>query len=88
MSFIIDKSHERLGSGTDTRDGKTDVDSGTDTTEEEFGLQEDLTIGNGNDLEKIPPKSIMQHKFKQASRDKQHAIQGMKSQDGNRDMSS
>ena len=44
----------RLGGGTDTRDGKTDVDSGTDTTEEEFGLQEDLTIGNGNDLEKIP----------------------------------
>lgn len=41
----------RLGGGADTRDGKTDVDSGTDTTEEELGLQEDLTIGNGDDLE-------------------------------------
>ena len=40
----------RLGGGTDTRDGKTDVDSGTNTTEEELGLQEDLTISDGNDL--------------------------------------
>jgi hypothetical protein len=40
----------RLGSRTDTRHGKTDVDSGTNTTEEELSLQEDLTIGNGNDL--------------------------------------
>ena len=42
--------HVRLGSRTDTRDGKTDVDGGTDTTEEELGLQEDLTVGDGNDL--------------------------------------
>ena len=60
ISYVIDREKRRkridvrLGGGTDTRDGKTDVDSGTDTTEEEFGLQEDLTIGNGNDLEKIP----------------------------------
>ena len=39
-----------LGGGTDTRDGKTDVDGGTDTLVEELGLQEDLTIGNGNDV--------------------------------------
>ena len=40
----------RLGSRTDTRDGKTDVDGGTDTTEEELSLQEDLTISDGDDL--------------------------------------
>lgn len=39
-----------LGSGTDTRDGKTDVDSGTDTLVEELRLQEDLTVGNGDDV--------------------------------------
>lgn len=39
-----------LGSGTDTRDGKTDVDGGTDTLVEQLGLQEDLTVGNGNDV--------------------------------------
>ena len=44
--------NSRLGGGTDTRDGKTDVDGGTDTTEEELGLQEDLTVGDGNDLDK------------------------------------
>ena len=51
MNFIIDESHERLGSGTDTRDGKTDVDGGTNTTEEELSLQEDLTVSDGNDLQ-------------------------------------
>lgn len=45
--------HLRLGSGTDTGYRQTDVDGGTDTTEEEFSFQEDLAIGNGNDLEKI-----------------------------------
>ena len=40
----------RLGSRTDTRDGKTDVDGGTDTTEEQLSLQEDLTVGDGDDL--------------------------------------
>ena len=39
-----------LGSGTDTRDGKTDVNGGTDTLVEELSLQEDLTVGNGNDV--------------------------------------
>jgi hypothetical protein len=39
-----------LGSGTDTRHGKTDVDSRSDTLEEELGLQEDLTVGDGNDV--------------------------------------
>jgi hypothetical protein len=40
----------RLGSGTDTGDGKTDVDGGTHTTEEQFRLQEDLAISDGNDI--------------------------------------
>jgi hypothetical protein len=39
-----------LGSGTDTGHGKTDVNGGTDTLVEEFGFQEDLTVGNGNDV--------------------------------------
>lgn len=34
----------------DTGHGETDVDGGTDTTEEELSLQEDLPIGDGNDL--------------------------------------
>jgi hypothetical protein len=33
-----------LGGGSDTGDGKTDVDSRSDTLEEEFGFQEDLSI--------------------------------------------
>jgi hypothetical protein len=39
-----------LSSGTDTRDGKTDVNSGSDTLVEKLSLQEDLTIGNGNNV--------------------------------------
>jgi hypothetical protein len=39
-----------LGSGTDTGDGKTDVNSGTDTLEEKFGFQENLTVSDGNDV--------------------------------------
>jgi len=39
-----------LGSGTDSGDGKTDVNGWTDTLVEELGLQEDLTVGNGNDV--------------------------------------
>ena len=39
-----------LGGGTDTGDGKTDVNSGTDTLVEELGLQKDLTISNGNHI--------------------------------------
>lgn len=39
-----------LGGGTDTRDGKTDVNGGTDTLVEELRLQEDLTISDGNDV--------------------------------------
>jgi hypothetical protein len=48
--FLSLAENARLGSGADTRDGKTDVNGRTDTTEEEFSLQEDLTIGDGNDL--------------------------------------
>ena len=40
----------RLGSRADTRHRETDVDSRADTTEEELSLQEDLTVGNGNDV--------------------------------------
>jgi len=39
-----------LGGGTDTRDGKTDVDGGADTLVEQLGLQEDLAISDGNDV--------------------------------------
>jgi hypothetical protein len=39
-----------LGSGTDTRDRKTDVNGGTDTLEEEFSFQENLAVSNGNDV--------------------------------------
>jgi len=39
-----------LSSGTDTGDGKTDVNSGSDTLVEKLSLQEDLTIGNGNNV--------------------------------------
>jgi len=39
-----------LGGGTDSRDGKTDVDCWSDTLEEELGLQEDLSVGNGDDV--------------------------------------
>lgn len=42
----------RLGSGTDTGDRKTDVDSRADTTEEEFSFQEDLTVSDGNNLDR------------------------------------
>lgn len=39
-----------LGRGADTRDGKTDVDGRSDTLVEQLGLQEDLTVGDGNDV--------------------------------------
>jgi len=39
-----------LGGGTDSGDGKTDVDGGSDTLKEKFVLQEDLSIGNGDDV--------------------------------------
>lgn len=39
-----------LGSGTDTRHGQTDVDGRSDTLEEQLGLQEDLAVGDGNDV--------------------------------------
>ena len=47
----------RLGSRTDTRDGETDVDGRTDTTEEELSLQEDLTVGDRNDLKECDETS-------------------------------
>lgn len=42
--------YARLGSRADTGHGKTDVDGGAHTTEEQFGFQEDLTISDGNDV--------------------------------------
>ena len=39
-----------LSGGADTRHGQTDVDGGADTLVEELGLQEDLTISDGNDV--------------------------------------
>lgn len=39
-----------LSGGADTRHRETDVDGGTDTLVEELGLQEDLTISDGNDV--------------------------------------
>jgi hypothetical protein len=39
-----------LSSGTDTGHGKTDVDGWSDTLVEELGLQEDLSVGDGNDV--------------------------------------
>lgn len=39
-----------LSSGTDTRDGQTDVDSWSDTLVEQLSLQENLTISDGNDV--------------------------------------
>ena len=39
-----------LGSGTDTRHGQTDVNGWSDTLVEQFSLQKDLTIGNGNHI--------------------------------------
>eukprot|EP00056_Hartaetosiga_gracilis_P018329 m.10614 g.10614 ORF g.10614 m.10614 type:complete len:318 (+) comp6640_c0_seq1:229-1182(+) len=37
-----------LGSGTDTRHGKTDVNCWTDTLVEKLSLEENLAVGNGN----------------------------------------
>jgi len=39
-----------LGGGSDTGDGETDVNSGSDTLEEELSLEEDLTVGNGDNV--------------------------------------
>lgn len=39
-----------LSGGADTRHRETDVNGGTDTLVEELGLQEDLTISDGNDV--------------------------------------
>lgn len=40
----------KLGSGTDTRHGQTDVDGRSDTLVEQLSLQEDLTVSDGNDI--------------------------------------
>lgn len=40
----------KLGSGSDTGDGKTDVNGWADTLVEELGLQENLSISDGNDV--------------------------------------
>jgi hypothetical protein len=39
-----------LSGRSDTRHGKTDVDGRADTLVEEIGFQEDLAVGNGNDV--------------------------------------
>ena len=39
-----------LGSGADTRHGKTDVNGGADTLMEQLSLQEDLAVSNGDDI--------------------------------------
>ena len=39
-----------LSGGADTRDGQADVDGGADTLVEELGLQEDLSVGDGDDV--------------------------------------
>ncbi|RUS30139.1 hypothetical protein BC938DRAFT_479810 [Jimgerdemannia flammicorona] len=39
-----------LGSRTDTGHRQTNIDGGTDTLEEQLGLQEDLTVGDGNNV--------------------------------------
>ena len=40
----------QLGGGTDTGDGETDVNGWADTLVEELGLQENLSISDGNDV--------------------------------------
>ena len=50
------KRHIRLSSRSYTRHGKTDVDSRTHTTEEKLSLQENLSIGDRNDLFEILSK--------------------------------
>jgi len=39
-----------LGGGSDSGDGETDVDCWSDTLVEELGLQEDLTVSDGDDV--------------------------------------
>ena len=39
-----------LGGGSDTGDGESDVNGGADTLEEELGFEEDLTVGNGDNV--------------------------------------
>ena len=39
-----------LGGGSDTGHGETDVNGGADTLMEELSLEEDLTVGNGDDI--------------------------------------
>ena len=39
-----------LGGGSDTGHGKTDVDGRSDTLMEELGLEEDLAVGDGDDI--------------------------------------
>lgn len=39
-----------LGGRSDSGDGKTDVDGGSDTLEEKFGFEENLSISNGNNV--------------------------------------
>ena len=52
----IHEVYARLGSRADTGYGQTDVNGRADTTEEEFRLQEDLTIGDT--IEKVRRGSL------------------------------
>ena len=56
----MSEQHIRLRSRSYTRHGKTDIDSRTHTTEEELGLQEDLSIGDRNDLYEIFKQAKLQ----------------------------
>lgn len=47
---LVPWENSRLGSGADTGHRETDVDGRADTTEEELSLQEDLTVGDRNDV--------------------------------------
>ena len=65
MNESVKAAALRLGSGTDTRDGETDVDGRADTTEEELSFQEDLTVGDGNDLKKGDETPTSKNKMRQ-----------------------
>jgi hypothetical protein len=48
--ILPEERDPRLCRGTNTRDGETDIDGRTNTAEEQFGFQEDLAVGDGDDL--------------------------------------
>lgn len=52
MSYAdgADNRDIRLGSGSDTGHGETNINSWTNTAEEQFSFQKDLTVGDGDNL--------------------------------------